>query len=75
MQKKLREHANRLTQLGKPTIEVRVHRYGEVVMRAIETGGRLEYTTIGRWANLTCPDSDARPCRLDRGERAYPSAG
>ena len=53
MQKKLREHADRLTQLGKPTIEVRVGiNTGEVVMRAIETGGRLEYTTIGHSANL-----------------------
>ncbi len=53
MQKKLREHADRLAQLGKPTIEVRVGiNTGEVVMRAIETGGRLEYTTIGHSANL-----------------------
>jgi class 3 adenylate cyclase/predicted ATPase len=53
MQKKLREHADRLAKLGKPTIAVRVGiNTGEVVMRAIETGGRLEYTTIGHSTNL-----------------------
>ena len=39
MQKKLREHADRLAKLGKPTIEVRIGiNSGEVVMRAVETG-------------------------------------
>ncbi len=53
MQKKLREHAERLAKLGKPTIEVRIGiNSGEVVMRAVETGGRLEYTSIGHSANL-----------------------
>ncbi len=53
MQKKLREHADRLAKLGKPTIEVRIGiNSGEVVMRAVETGGRLEYTSIGHSANL-----------------------
>src|SRR5271165_277723 len=53
MQQKLREHADGLAKLGRPTIEVRVGiNTGEVVMRAIEAGGRLEYTTIGPSANL-----------------------
>ena len=53
MQKKLREHAKGLAKLGKPTIEVRIGiNSGEVVMRAVETGGRLEYTSIGHSANL-----------------------
>jgi class 3 adenylate cyclase len=53
MQKKLREHADRLAKLGKPTIEVRIGiNSGEVVMRAVETGGRREYTSIGHTANL-----------------------
>jgi class 3 adenylate cyclase/predicted ATPase len=53
MQKKLREHADRLAKLGKPTIEVRIGiNSGELVMRAVETGGRLEYTSIGHSANL-----------------------
>ena len=53
MQKKLREHADRLAKLGKPTIEVRIGiNSGEVVMRAVETGGRLEYSSIGHTANL-----------------------
>ena len=53
MQKKLREHADQLATLGKPTIKVRIGiNSGEVVMRAVETGGRLEYTSIGHSANL-----------------------
>lgn len=39
MQKKLREHTDRLAKLGKPTIEVRIGiNSGELVMRAVETG-------------------------------------
>jgi predicted ATPase/class 3 adenylate cyclase len=53
MQKKLREHADRLAKLHKPTIEVRIGiNSGEVVMRPVETGGRLEYSSIGHSANL-----------------------
>ena len=53
MQKKLREHAGRLATLRKPTIEVRIGiNSGEVVMRAVETGGRPEYSSIGHAANL-----------------------
>jgi class 3 adenylate cyclase/predicted ATPase len=53
MQKKLREHADRLAKLGKPTIEVRIGiNSGEVVMRVVETGGRLEYSSVGHSANL-----------------------
>ena len=38
----------RLAKLGKPTIEVRIGiNSGEVVMRAVETGGRLEYPRSG----------------------------
>jgi class 3 adenylate cyclase/predicted ATPase len=53
MQKKLQEHADRLATTGKPAIEVRVGiNSGEVVVRSLETGGKLEYGTIGHTANL-----------------------
>jgi len=53
MQEGLREYARRLTLESKPAIEARVGvNSGEVVMRAVETGGRLEYTPVGYMANL-----------------------
>jgi class 3 adenylate cyclase len=53
MQHELREYAQRLADLGKPAIEFRVGiNTGEVVVRTIETGGKIEYAPIGHTANL-----------------------
>jgi class 3 adenylate cyclase len=53
MQEGLRDYADRLTAESKPPVEARVGvNSGEVVMRAVETGGRLEYTPIGYVTNL-----------------------
>src|SRR5713226_3348622 len=53
MQEALREHAERLAAQGKPAPQARVGlNTGEVVMRTVETGGRIEYTPVGHVANL-----------------------
>src|SRR6516164_2431896 len=53
MQHELREYAQRLSNQGKPAIEFRVGiNTGEVVVRAVETGGKIEYAPIGHTANL-----------------------
>src|SRR5216683_225185 len=53
MQEALREHAERLAAQGKPAPQARVGlNTGEVVMRTVETGGRIEYTPIGHVTNL-----------------------
>src|SRR5712692_9881633 len=53
MQEALREHADRLAAQGKPAPQARVGvNTGEVVMRTVETGGRVEYTPVGHVTNL-----------------------
>jgi class 3 adenylate cyclase len=53
MQQALRQFAERLALEGKPPIEARVGvNSGEVVMRTVETGGRVEYTPVGYVSNL-----------------------
>ena len=53
MQDALREHAERLAAQGKPAPQARVGvNTGEVVMRTVETGGRVEYTPVGHVANM-----------------------
>jgi class 3 adenylate cyclase/predicted ATPase/energy-coupling factor transporter ATP-binding protein EcfA2 len=53
MQKALRDQAARLETQGKPTLEARIGiNSGEVVMRTVETGGRVEYTPVGHVSNL-----------------------
>ena len=53
MQQALRQFAERLALEGKPPIEARVGvNSGEVVMRTVETGGRVEYTPVGYVTNL-----------------------
>jgi class 3 adenylate cyclase/predicted ATPase len=53
MQEGLWQHAERLNKEGKPPIQVRVGvNSGEVVMRTVETGGRVEYTPVGYVTNL-----------------------
>src|SRR5713101_5215575 len=53
LQEALREHAERLAVQGKPAPQARVGvNTGEVVMRAVETGGRVEYTPVGHVTNL-----------------------
>jgi len=53
MQEALREHAARLAAQGKPAPQARVGvNAGEVVMRTVETGGRVEYTPVGHVTNL-----------------------
>src|SRR6266851_546998 len=53
MQEALREHAERLAVQGKPAPQARVGvNTGEVVMRTVETGGRVEYTPVGHVTNL-----------------------
>src|SRR5216683_1431757 len=53
MQEALREHAERLAARGKPAPQARVGvNTGEVVMRTVETGGRVEYTPVGHATNL-----------------------
>jgi predicted ATPase len=53
MQEKLREYAQRLVNQGRPALEARfgIHT-GEVVVRTVETGGKVEYAPIGHTANL-----------------------
>jgi class 3 adenylate cyclase/tetratricopeptide (TPR) repeat protein len=53
MQHELREYAQRLANRGRPSVEFRIGiNTGEVVVRGVETGGRVEYTPIGHTANL-----------------------
>jgi class 3 adenylate cyclase/predicted ATPase len=53
MREALQQRAKRLAAEGKPLIEVRIGiNSGEVVMRAVETGGRVEYTPVGYVTNL-----------------------
>jgi class 3 adenylate cyclase/tetratricopeptide (TPR) repeat protein len=53
MQRALRSYALQLVRQGKPGLEVRVGiNTGEAVLRALNTGGRLEYNPIGHTINL-----------------------
>jgi predicted ATPase/class 3 adenylate cyclase len=53
MQQDLREYSRRLADQNKPALEARVGvNTGEVVVRTVETGGKVEYTPIGLTANL-----------------------
>jgi class 3 adenylate cyclase/tetratricopeptide (TPR) repeat protein len=53
IQQALQQLAERLSLQGKPSLQVRVGvNSGEVVMRAVETGGRAEYTPVGYVTNL-----------------------
>jgi len=53
MQQQLREHGERRSAAGAHAPEARVGvNTGEVVVRSVETGGRIEYTPIGHTANL-----------------------
>jgi class 3 adenylate cyclase len=53
MQRELREHGERRAVAGHPRLEARIGvNTGEVVVRTVETGGRVEYTPIGHTANL-----------------------
>jgi len=53
MQQNLREYAQRLVNQGKPPLEARCGiNTGEVVVRTVETGGKIEYTPIGITANV-----------------------
>jgi class 3 adenylate cyclase/tetratricopeptide (TPR) repeat protein len=53
MQQELREHGQRHAHEKKPALEARVGvNTGEVVVRTVETGGKLEYTPIGHTVNL-----------------------
>src|SRR5712692_5120648 len=62
MQEALREHAERLGAQGKPAPQARVGiNTGEVVMRTVETGGRVEYTPVGHVTNLAARMQGAAP--------------
>jgi len=53
MQQQMREYARLLVTQGRPELAVRFGiNTGEVVVRTIETGGKVEYTPIGHTANL-----------------------
>src|SRR6202051_3842268 len=53
MQRELREHGARRAAAGHARLEARIGvNTGEVVVRTVETGGRVEYTPIGHTANL-----------------------
>jgi class 3 adenylate cyclase len=53
MQRELREHGERRAAAGHAMLEARIGvNTGEVVVRTVETGGRVEYTPIGHTANL-----------------------
>jgi predicted ATPase/class 3 adenylate cyclase len=53
MQQQLLEHGRRRSATGAAALEARVGiNTGEVVVRSVETGGRVEYTPIGHTANL-----------------------
>jgi class 3 adenylate cyclase/tetratricopeptide (TPR) repeat protein len=62
MQEELHRYAERLRKEGKPAVEARVGlNTGEVVVRAIETGGHTEYTPIGHVTNLAARMQTAAP--------------
>jgi predicted ATPase/class 3 adenylate cyclase len=62
MQEGLRQHAERLNKERKPPIQARVGvNSGEVVMRTVETGGRVEYTPVGYVTNLAARLQTAAP--------------
>ena len=53
MQQELREHGQRRAPEGRAALEARVGvNTGEVVVRSVEIGGKVEYTPIGHTANL-----------------------
>jgi predicted ATPase/class 3 adenylate cyclase len=53
MQRELHEHGERRAAAGHAAIEARIGvNTGEVVVRTVETGGRVEYMPIGHTANL-----------------------
>jgi class 3 adenylate cyclase len=53
MQRELHEHGERRTAAGHSAPEARIGvNTGEVVVRTVDTGGRVEYTPIGHTANL-----------------------
>src|ERR1700686_1076552 len=53
MQRELREYGQRRGAQGRPALEARIGvNTGEVVVRTVETGGKVEYTPIGHTANL-----------------------
>ena len=53
MQQELREYGQRRTAQGAHALDARVGiNTGEVVVRSVETGGKIEYTPIGHTANL-----------------------
>jgi class 3 adenylate cyclase/predicted ATPase len=53
MQQELREYGQRRTAQGAHSLDARVGiNTGEVVVRSVETGGKIEYTPIGHTANL-----------------------
>src|SRR6266571_7626571 len=62
MQEELRRYADRLRNEGKIPVEARVGvNTGEVVVRAIETGGHTEYTPVGHVTNLAARMQTAAP--------------
>ena len=53
MRHELREYAQRLANQGKSALEFRIGiNTGEVVVRKVETAGKVEYAPIGHTANL-----------------------
>jgi class 3 adenylate cyclase/predicted ATPase len=53
MQQELGQHSEKLRSQGRPPLEVRIGiNTGEVVVRAIHTGGHTEYTPVGHVTNL-----------------------
>jgi class 3 adenylate cyclase len=53
IQRELREHGERRVAAGHARLEARIGvNTNEVVVRSVETGGRVEYTPIGHTANL-----------------------
>jgi len=62
MREGLRDYAERLTSESKPPVEARIGvNTGEVVMRVVETGGRVEYAPVGYVANLAARMQTAAP--------------
>src|ERR1700682_4069434 len=71
MQQELREHGQRRASAGAHTAEARVGvNTGEVVVRSVETGGRVEYTPIGHTANLASRLQALAPIGSIAGGRA-----
>src|SRR5713226_5101108 len=62
MQQRLREHGQRLAAQGRPALQARIGvNTGEVVVRTIETGGKVEYTPVGHVANLAARMQSVAP--------------